>query len=143
MTKTTTTLNRGGEKLAAVLLERGWSPRKLARVLDCYDSSVIMWREGGPSRRFTGHSTSNVKPVLTPTTGLSRSRPKGRSPRMIARECEADRTEILEMIDAPTSSFPSRPRHLQGGLPLSSHPGLDLPRRLDARPRPSRPGRRR
>ncbi len=46
MTKTTTTLNKGAEKLAAVLLERGWSPRKLARVLDCDHSSVIMWREG-------------------------------------------------------------------------------------------------
>ena len=40
------TLNRGAAKLASVLQERGWTPRKLARLLDCDHSSVIMWREG-------------------------------------------------------------------------------------------------
>jgi transcriptional regulator with XRE-family HTH domain len=39
-------LNRGAERLAAFLRERGWSPRKLARHLDCDHSSVIMWKEG-------------------------------------------------------------------------------------------------
>jgi transcriptional regulator with XRE-family HTH domain len=39
-------LNRGAVKLASVLRERGWTPRKLARVLDCDHSSVIQWREG-------------------------------------------------------------------------------------------------
>ncbi len=40
------TLNRGAERLATFLRDRGWTPRKLARVLDCDHSSVIMWREG-------------------------------------------------------------------------------------------------
>lgn len=37
--------NRGALKLSAVLEKRGWSPRKLARILDCDHSTVIMWRE--------------------------------------------------------------------------------------------------
>ena len=39
-------LNRGAERLATFLRDRGWTPRKLARVLDCDHSSVIMWKEG-------------------------------------------------------------------------------------------------
>ena len=38
--------NRGAERLSTFLRERGWSPRKLARLLDCDHSSVIMWKEG-------------------------------------------------------------------------------------------------
>jgi transcriptional regulator with XRE-family HTH domain len=42
----TTSRNRGAERLTSVLDERGWSPRKLARVLDCDHSTVILWKEG-------------------------------------------------------------------------------------------------
>ena len=45
-TKANATLNRGADKLATVLRERGWSPRKLARLLDCDHSSVILWAKG-------------------------------------------------------------------------------------------------
>jgi transcriptional regulator with XRE-family HTH domain len=38
--------NRGAVMLATILDERGWSPRKLARILDCDHSTVIMWKEG-------------------------------------------------------------------------------------------------
>ena len=45
-TKENATLNKGAERLAAFLAAHGWTPRKLARQLDCDHSSVIQWREG-------------------------------------------------------------------------------------------------
>ncbi len=38
--------NRGAERLASFLQARAWTPRKLARLLDCDHSSVIQWKEG-------------------------------------------------------------------------------------------------
>ena len=46
MQKRTSSRNRGAIKLASVLEERDWTPRKLARVLDCDHSTVIMWKDG-------------------------------------------------------------------------------------------------
>jgi transcriptional regulator with XRE-family HTH domain len=46
MTNKTTTLNKGAEKLASFLVRMGWTPRKLARLLDCDHSSVIGWQQG-------------------------------------------------------------------------------------------------
>lgn len=40
------TISRGAEKLANLLRERQWTPRKLGRVLDCDHSSVILWMSG-------------------------------------------------------------------------------------------------
>jgi transcriptional regulator with XRE-family HTH domain len=46
MTTKTATFNRGAERLSNFLHDKGWTPRKLARLLDCDHSSVISWREG-------------------------------------------------------------------------------------------------
>ncbi len=51
------TLNRGAAKLASVLRERGWTPRKLARLLDCDHSSVIT-----PKTATTAHMIAVVLP---------------------------------------------------------------------------------
>ena len=44
--RTQRTMNRGAAALADFLARKGWSPRKLGRVLDCDHSSVILWKDG-------------------------------------------------------------------------------------------------
>jgi transcriptional regulator with XRE-family HTH domain len=70
--------NRGAENLGKVLQARGWTPRKLGRILDCDHSTVILWREGLTTptlrraidiERETGVDVHDWVIPVTPATG--------------------------------------------------------------------------